>query len=133
MKYTVPGNPHRALFALYQRLIRLRKETASLARLDKDAIEVVGSERKKLLFVRRWSEEDEVFMLFNFSSAEATFKPPFSDRRWTKLCDSAEEQWRGPGSALPERRDVEKESTLRISPWAFVLFKRDPETCGSVS
>ena len=124
---------HRALFALYQRLIRLRKETASLARLDKDAIEVIGVERKKLLFVRRWSEEDEVFMLFNFSSAEATFELPFSDRHWTKLCDSAEEQWRGPGSALPERLDVEKESTLRISPWAFVLFKRDPETCGSVS
>ncbi len=126
-------DPHRALFALYQRLIRLRKETASLARLDKDAIEVVGVDRKKLLFVRRWREEDEVFMLFNFSSAEATFELPFSDRHWTKLCDSAEEQWRGPGSALPERLDVEKESTLRISPWAFVLFKRDPEIYGSVS
>jgi maltooligosyltrehalose trehalohydrolase len=120
-------DPHRALFALYQRLIRLRKETASLARLDKDAIEVVGVERKKLLFVRRWSEEDEVFLFFNFSSSEATFEPPVPHRYWTKLCDSAEEQWRGRGSAIPERFDAEKESTLRISPWAFVLFKRQPE------
>jgi maltooligosyltrehalose trehalohydrolase len=119
--------PHRSLFALYQRLIRLRKETVSLARLDKDALEVVGVERKKLLFVQRWSEENEVFMVFNFSSSEATFEPPVPYRYWSKLCDSAEEEWRGPGSALPDRLDMEKTSTLQISPRAFVLFKRQPE------
>ncbi len=119
--------PHRALFELYKRLIRLRKEIPCLGRLDKDAIEVVGVERKKLLFVRRWSEEDEVFMFFNFSSSEATFEPPVPNRYWSKLCDSAEEEWRGRGSATPERLDIEKTSTLQISPWAFVLFQRQPE------
>jgi maltooligosyltrehalose trehalohydrolase len=120
-------DPHRALFALYQRLIRLRKESAALARLDKGALEVIGVERKKLLFVRRWREENEVFMVFNFSSSEATFEPPVPYRYWSKLCDSAEEEWRGPGSALPDRLDMEKTSTLQISPRAFVLFKRQPE------
>jgi maltooligosyltrehalose trehalohydrolase len=120
-------DPHRALFELYKRVIRLRRETACLTRLDKDAIEVIGVERKNLLFVRRWCEEEEVFMLFNFSSAEAAFDPPFLHQHWLKLLDSADAQWRGRGSALPERLDAEQESPLRISPSAFVLFKRQPE------
>jgi maltooligosyltrehalose trehalohydrolase len=121
-------DPQRTLFELYKRLIRLRKEIPSLARLDKNSIEVIGADRKKLLFVRRWSDEDEVFMLFNFSSSEAAFDPPLCNRHWTKIIDSAEEKWRGQGSGIPGRLDVEKNSQIEISPWAFVLFQRVRES-----
>jgi maltooligosyltrehalose trehalohydrolase len=121
-------DPHRTLFELHKRLIRLRKEIPCLSRLDKGAMEVIGADRKNLLFVRRWSEEDEVFVLFNFSSSEAAFDPPLSCRYWTKLCDSAAEEWRGQGSGIPERLDAEKNSKVRIAPWAFVLFQRDRES-----
>jgi maltooligosyltrehalose trehalohydrolase len=121
-------DPHRTLFELYKRLIRLRGEIPSLARLDKEAMEVIGDDKKRLLYVRRWSGEDGVFMLFNFSSSEAVFDLPLAHRHWTKLCDSAEEKWRGQGSGIPARLDVEKNSKVRIAPWAFVLFQRDRES-----
>jgi maltooligosyltrehalose trehalohydrolase len=125
------AEPHRALFELYQRLIRLRREVPCLANLDKDKMEVVGAERKKLLFVRRWGEEDEVFMLFNYSLEEAAFDLPLAGRCWTRLCDSADEKWGGRGSAPPERLDAEKNSALMISPRSFVLFQRQRERSGA--
>lgn len=118
---------HRALFALYRLLIRLRKEIPCLAEPNKDAMEVVGAERKKLLRVRRWNENDEVFMAFNFHSAEVAFELPWSSGGWTKLLDSADEQWRGRGGIAPQWLDRKNEAPLSIAPRAFVVFRLNRE------
>jgi maltooligosyltrehalose trehalohydrolase len=128
LHHDLRGNErHRALFALYQQLIRLRKEIPCLAEPNKDAMEVVGAERKKLLWVRRWNENDEVFTAFNFHSAEVAFELPWSSGDWTKLLDSADEQWRGRGSIVPQWLDRKNTAPLSMAPRAFVVFRLNRE------
>ncbi|HEX9446222.1 MAG TPA: malto-oligosyltrehalose trehalohydrolase [Candidatus Binatia bacterium] len=117
---------HRTLFELYRQLLRLRKETPALAALEKESVEAIGSERNQVLFVRRRSGADEAFLLFNFAAAPASFDASVVAGGWIKVLDSAEERWRGPGSALPARLGAEA-APLRLSPRAFVLFRRATE------
>jgi maltooligosyltrehalose trehalohydrolase len=119
---------HRALLELYRELIRLRKQTPSLAALDKDAMEVVAWEKKGLLFVRRWTTADEVFIVYNFSSSREACEVPLVAGGWSKIVDSAEERWQGKGSALPRTLDANRIPSLEIEPRAFVLFRREAES-----
>ncbi len=115
---------HRTLFEFYKELIRLRKETPALARLSKDAMAVGGFE-DKILLIQRWSEGNEVVLVFNLSQDQSSVTIPMPVGRWHKRLDSAEERWQGSGSIIPEQLDARGEVSLIISPWAFVLFLKE--------
>jgi maltooligosyltrehalose trehalohydrolase len=125
------SDQHRALFELYRELIRLRKQTPSLAALEKDAMEVVAWEKKGLLFVRRWTHMDEVLMIYNFSSSREACEIPFVTGAWSKILDSAEERWQGKGSALPRALDANRMPMIEIAPRSFGLFRREVESARS--
>ena len=116
---------HRALFELYRELIRLRKQTPSLAALDKESLEAFAWEKKGLLFVRRWTSGDESFIVYNFSARREACEISFLDGGWSKIVDSAEERWQGKGSALPRTFDAERMPMLQIASRAFVLYRRE--------
>jgi len=119
---------HRVLLSFYRELIRLRKEIPALAHLSKDSLEVLGFDEAKSLFVRRWSSGGEVIMAFNFGSNQASIALPIPGGSWRKQLDSADKQWQGGGSSVPERLDSEGEVTLNLAPKAFFLFTRIKET-----
>jgi len=121
-------DPHRALFELYRELIRLRRQIPSLAALDKRSMEVFAWEKKGLLFVRRWTFEDESFIVYNFNSSREACEIPFLAGGWSKVIDSAEEAWRGEGSALPKTLDANRLPTLEIAARAFALYRREAES-----
>jgi maltooligosyltrehalose trehalohydrolase len=116
---------HRVLLEFYRELIRFRKETPALTHLSKDSLEVVGNEESKLLVVRRWSESEEVFMVFNFSDSPISPTLPVPAGRWQKQLDSAGELWQGRGSIVPEQFDSNGEVTLTLSPLSFALFIKE--------
>jgi maltooligosyltrehalose trehalohydrolase len=122
---------HRALLELYRELIRVRKETPSLAALDKNAMEVIAWEKKGLLFVRRWKDDDESFIVFNFNSSAEACEISFLSGGWGKVVDSAEPRWHGKGSAVPRTLDADRMPTLEIAPRSFILFRREAETARS--
>lgn len=115
---------HAVLFELYKELIRLRKETPALAHLSKEYLEVAGFAAERILFVRRWRADNEVFMLFNLGERRAGAALPIKEGRWLKLLDSAQERWRGQGSPLPDELDAERQTPVALSPQAFALFIR---------
>ncbi|HKA32511.1 MAG TPA: malto-oligosyltrehalose trehalohydrolase [Candidatus Binatia bacterium] len=123
--------PHAALFELYRELMRIRKETPSLASLDKQAMEVVAWEKKRLLFVRRWSGGDESLIVINFDTAPQKFDTSFVSGSWTKVIDSAEAKWQGKGSALERVIDGDRATTVEIAGRAFALFSREAVSGGS--
>jgi maltooligosyltrehalose trehalohydrolase len=123
--------PHAALFELYRELIRIRKETPSLASPDKQAMEVVADEKKRVLFVRRWSGGDESFILFNFDAQPQKLETAFLSGSWSKVIDSAESKWQGKGSALERVIDGDRAPTLEIAGRAFALFRRAATSGGS--
>src|SRR5262249_8692802 len=114
----------RVLRDFYQELIRLGKALPALALLSKEHLEVVGFERQKTLFVRRWTEGDEAFQVLNFGTGPATLTVPVPQGRWHKVLDSAEVRWLGGGSGLPDRLLSEGEAEVAVRPLAFVLYSR---------
>lgn len=115
---------HRILLAFYSALIRLRKTVPALARVSNDALAVTGDERRRVLTLRRWSGEDQVFMICHFGEADISMALPVPEGRWQKVLDSAEEEWQGKGSQVPAVLDSDGEVTLTLAPTSFVLFRR---------
>jgi len=118
---------HRILLQFYRELIRLRKEIPALVCLSKDNLEVLGFEESKVLFVHRWSENDEAILVFNFGDVPMLSCLPFSSGRWNKQLDSADQQWHGNGSPISGQINSEGEVTLAIAPKAFAVFTRTEE------
>jgi len=115
---------HRVLLEFYRELIRLRNALPALALLSKAHMQAIGYEGEKVLFVRRWKGDDEVFTVFHFGDAEVSITLLIPGGCWRKLLDSTDEQWQGKGSEVPEQLHSQGEVTLTLGPKAFVLFTR---------
>jgi maltooligosyltrehalose trehalohydrolase len=111
--------------AFYQELIRLRQTVPALSRLDKNAMVVSADEKVQLLYVRRWSEVDEVVILVHFGQAHIDITLPVPAGPWHKRLDSAEGRWQGPGSALAEDLISDGEIRFSLPPQAVVLWHQD--------
>ena len=116
---------HQTLLGFYKELIRLRKENPALAHLSKDTMEVLGYEKTKLLFVRRWSRDKEAVIAFNFSDSQVPMALPVPVGHWQKLLDSADKQWLGNGSTTPGQLNSEGEFIFALSPRSFALFTKE--------
>jgi len=116
---------HRTLLEFYQALIELRKSNPALAVLSKENMEVISKEKKKLLFIRRWSGNEQAVLIFNFSDAEASEVFPLPAGRWHKELDSSDQKWLGNGSSVPEQLDSDGDASLNLSPWSFVLWLKE--------
>ena len=87
-------------------------------------MEVHGSEREKVIFVRRWDEENnnQVFFILNFNQEDSNIHFRFPEGRWEKVLDSSEKKWAGPGSLIPQSIGTEDEVAIRG--YGLGLFKK---------
>ena len=115
---------YRILWELYRELLRLRKELASLAQLDKEHCEVTAYDQERVLCLRRWHGAEEALAVFNFHGAGTTIPLRLKPGRWMKKLDSSEARWQGSGSALPQQFDAEETAMLSMRPRSFALFVR---------
>jgi len=118
---------HAALFQFYKELLRLRRTVAALANLSKEQMEVLGYEEDRVLLLRRWSGNSEVFAIFNFGDAEAAMTLSLPGGRWRKLLDSADERWQGKGTSAPEILHSEGETALTLDPMSLALFEKEDQ------
>ncbi len=119
---------HRALYGFYRELLRLRREIGALAFLSKEQMSVSADENAKVLLIRRWHASDEVILALCFSAESVTVKLPVPAGRWSKLLDSAEAAWNGPGTMLAGHLDSSGELKFGLAPKSAVLYKRCLET-----
>ena len=117
---------HRVLFEFYKELLRLRRDLPALSVLSKENLEVGSFERKKVLWLRRWSGGDEASLLLSFSPIPAAVKISLPDGAWRKELDSAQERWQGPGSTVPAEVTGDRDIELLLAPHAAVLFIARP-------
>jgi maltooligosyltrehalose trehalohydrolase len=115
---------HRVLYEFYRELIRLRSTLPALTSLSKETMEVRGYEAQKVLFVRRWSDDDEACTVYQFGETEVSVALPVPEGRWRRVLDSSDERWQGSGSSLPEHLASVGEATLHLGPKGFALFRR---------
>ena len=88
-------------------------------------MEVLDYEEAKLMFVRRYSEDSEAIIVFNFKDEDVSVTLPFPAGHWHKRLDSADRHWQGSRSASPEQLNSEGEAPLTLNPLAFALFTRE--------
>ena len=117
------GN-HKILLEFYRELLRLRRELPALRTLNKEHLEVISKEEEKIMLARRWNNKNEVLALFNFNNQEQRISSPFSNGRWEKFVDSAEQKWSGTGSDLPETVNQPPNPMLSLSPLSMALYSK---------
>jgi maltooligosyltrehalose trehalohydrolase len=113
---------HRLLWNFYQELLRLRRDFPALSRLDKDALEVVGFEDAKAIFVRRWNASSHILAVLHFDDKPSQLRLPVPAGCWKKKVDSAEPRWAGEGSQASDVLLSYGEVQMSLSPCAVVLY-----------
>jgi maltooligosyltrehalose trehalohydrolase len=112
--------PHRTLYLFYQELIRFRRDHL---RIDDSEIEAAVFEPQESLAIRWPSGRDETVMYFNLGKVPAHFNVACPKGTWQKLLDSADAQWRGPGSASPATLNSNGTAIVDLQPESFAVFK----------
>ncbi len=112
---------HKILWEWHQHLIKLRRTIPALKKLDKTSLEVSSIEAEKILFLRRWTDDSQIFCILNFNKQQVAFTVALPQGNWKKILDSADAKWMGAGSTLPEK--IASEQELTIKPQSFALYE----------
>lgn len=122
---------HQTLLAWYTELIRLRKQIAALAHVNKDDLDMISTPDHPCIFVRRWHYSSEVFIVLHFGDEAARVSFPVPSGHWQKIIDAAEQRWNGPGSRLPQQLTSAGSASLDLSPYTCAVFcKMTPSEVG---
>lgn len=113
---------HRLLWNFHQELLRLRRDLPALARLDKDALEVIEFEDAKVIFVRRWNASSHILTVLHFDEEPSQLELPVPAGSWQRKLDSADPRWGGRGTQAPDALVSRGEVQMTLSPWAVVLY-----------
>ncbi|MUG94316.1 malto-oligosyltrehalose trehalohydrolase [Scytonema sp. UIC 10036] len=112
---------HQALWSLYQHLIQLRNTIPALVERERQNMEVDFLEDKKVIWWRRWNENNQILCLMNFNQNDVNLGSAMLGDGWRKILDSAEEKWQGFGSQLPEELSNGKQ--LILPPQSFAVYQ----------
>ncbi len=115
----------RILWLFYQKLLQLRAEIPALANLDRHCLEVEVIHPEKVLQLKRHYQDSQVIYWLNFSQQIVTLRENLPTGNWNRLLDSADVQWGGVGSSVPQVFNGETEKELVLSPQTVVVCNND--------
>lgn len=114
---------HGILLGYYRELIRQRSEIPALSHLDKSSMEVIGHDPRRLLSMRRWHADSQIFCAMNLGTSPEEVQVDLPPGRWRKLLASAEPRWGGNGS--PQPMTISAGHILTVEPMSLLLYKRE--------
>ena len=115
---------HRVLLDFHRRLLELRSSIPRVA--SKKNMDVQILEKEGVLTWHRKHPDGRVHGLMNFSSRTARFPLHARDGRWTRVLDSADRRWDGPGSTLPD--SIEGTEDITMPPRSVAVFRTPGRT-----
>ncbi len=89
----------------YKKLINLRRLNEGLSN-NPSKTKYLVIEEKSLLFIEKELIDSKLVIVGNFSVVQQGFQFPFKGKEYIKVLDSADSQWAGPGSSLPNKVSV---------------------------
>ncbi|MEQ8957127.1 MAG: malto-oligosyltrehalose trehalohydrolase [Coleofasciculus sp. C2-GNP5-27] len=104
----------------YKRLIQLRKETPALATLDRQNLNVSSLSPEKIIVIHRTAGDSQVLGLINFAKDAVTVSPQIPPGNFSKVIDSADQEWMGEGSQLSQQ--LQAGQSLTLAPLSFALY-----------
>jgi maltooligosyltrehalose trehalohydrolase len=114
---------HKIFFNFYKVLIDLRKKMPAFNNLLKENMEIKELE-DKILFVRRWFAEDDIFCIYNFNGKHRDVKLTLPSGTWAKILDSSSKEWRGKGEVADKLiKSFNTEILISLHPYNFAVYK----------
>ncbi|NQW22669.1 MAG: malto-oligosyltrehalose trehalohydrolase [SAR202 cluster bacterium] len=113
---------HGALYGFYKELLRLRREVPALSRPTKSGLVVSSDCKSNTISMTRTSSRGQAVVMFNLSPQKSTAVVPATPGRWSKLIDSADQQWGGPGPVAGGTVFSSRELTVDLTPHSFILL-----------
>ncbi len=113
---------HKVLLDFYKYLINMRKKNKALYSFNRKDFEVNGTGKDKTLILRRWWKGNKITAILNFNNEVVTTKIPFSEGKWEKILDSADEKWEGPGASTPEKV-LGKPQNITIKKYSISIYE----------
>jgi maltooligosyltrehalose trehalohydrolase len=114
--------PQRHLWEFHRRLIALRRSSGVLSTPDPSHLEVFRVGGRRIGGIRRWTDTEEVCIVFHAGEAPVSAPVPLPAGRWKKRVDSTEVEWGGSGSTLTDTIDSQGEVVMDLSPYAFLVL-----------
>jgi maltooligosyltrehalose trehalohydrolase len=115
--------PHRVLLSFYAELIRLRKKVPALSRLDRGSLSLEDAGDDGVICLYRGEPPAQALCILNFNGSRSSFRLPLRPGRWTKLLDSSDGKWNGPGAACPDAAEGLMEFTA--APRSCALYVQE--------
>lgn len=115
------GN-NRVLLNFYKHLIRLRRTIPALSYPDKKSLHADCFEGEKIMLVQRWKDSSHILLLLNFNTNDVTFTPVLPEGIFTRILDSSEKTWNGPGT-FPEN-DLHSGNEISVKGHSLVLYEK---------
>jgi maltooligosyltrehalose trehalohydrolase len=113
----------RGIRGLYRELLRLRREEPALAGSRED-LDVTCDEEARTLVLHRWHAGRHAVALFDLADDAAEIEATIPGGRWTRVLDSSEGRWGGPGERSPE--DLAGGAVVaKVRAGAFALYVLD--------
>ncbi|MGE0481476.1 MAG: malto-oligosyltrehalose trehalohydrolase [Phycisphaerae bacterium] len=122
--------PHRTLWRFHQALLRLRRERPALRALDRARSEVVAPVDAPWIALRRCGAGDLTWTVLNFADQPVSFALPAESATGVRLLDSADREWRGPGSVAPPTVRRGAPATISLARRSVVLYAFSGEPRG---
>jgi len=118
--------PHRRLLDLYRTLLALRRRFAALGVGGKRRMTVRTLE-EQVLALTRWAPDGGTLALLHFGPEARRLRLRIPRGPWTRLVDSAEERFGGPGARSPQRLSTAGTSLaeVTIAGHAAAIYLRD--------
>ncbi len=91
---------HRLMLEFHRRLLMLRRGIPRM--VSKKGFSLDGPAQQRVLIWHRRHEWGQVHGLMNFSPEVQEIRLPAQRIVWTKILDSADARWEGPGATLPD-------------------------------
>ncbi len=91
---------HRTMLDFYRELIHLRTSVECLRNLSKEHCRVITTDEPPAIILHRWLDDQESLTILHFGEKDAECAVGAAVGMWTKLVDSADIKWRGPGASI---------------------------------
>lgn len=116
---------HRAMLLFHKELLLLRRSVPALCNLRKENMDVITLEEDRILSVRRWTDDSEVIVIFNFDDHRPHAFRNFPQGVWRKRLDSSDACWLGKGASAPDSLEAKRRAEITLPPHTVVLFERE--------
>jgi len=113
---------HRILLEFYRTLLNLRKTMPALSCLSKKRLWTQVDKETNILFMQREKDQSRVGVVMNFSPQIKKQKCAFPSGVWSRIWDSSEKKWAGPGSRAPQQ--VSGDQEMELNPWSFCVYEQ---------